>query len=146
MDRYLRILQRQVNQEVNLDVLPHSLQLYIANLERLAGMGSIFDLEIADREGELELRGALVEVGGQAVGGKIATGLINVLNRLGAQPTLEGLSSVNPSDLAVMRGIGRRSMAVIAETLANSGLLNPEWLAFVIRNRLFFEGQERPQL
>lgn len=144
MDRFLRILQRQLYNEVDLISLPPVLQQYVANIERLAGVGSVFSLEYEDHEKEIDLRAAFMEYGGTpGLAGTVASRVIRHLNRLDLPPTLEGLVSANPLELARIGGMGYRSMAVVGEVLAAMGLLNPEWMDFILRNKLYLEGRDK---
>lgn len=144
MDRFLRILQRQLHGEVDMSSLPSILQKYIASIERIAGIESVFSLDIENYEEELDLQAAFMQHGGiPGLAGTVATRVLGHLRRAGLEPTLLGLSSANPLDLAALRGMGYRSMAVVGEVLAATGMLTEEWASFILRNRLYLEGRDK---
>lgn len=148
MDRYLRILQRQVLSQVDLNSLPLNLQQYIVNIERIANVDSIFNVVIDEEEAEYTFLQAFQTYGslGTAYEGlptKVGMTLTRYLTRNGLAVTLNNLAGLDPYDLAARKGIGPQIMAVAAQVLAETGRLNETWGGFILKNRRYLSGESR---
>tara|TARA_B100000925_G_C21799279_1_gene383916 strand:+ start:209 stop:643 length:435 start_codon:yes stop_codon:yes gene_type:complete len=142
MDRRLRILQRQARKDVAFSDVPQSLVQYISMLERLAGVESISTLHASTTEDLVE---GFLELGDIRKMKPLALRVARILNANEYEATLEGLASINPRMLARQRGMGYMSMLAASEVLANSGMLNQEWTAFLMRNSDYLEGRGHAQ-